>query len=284
MDHMMPGMDGAEATRIIREKGIQAVIIALTANAIAGAKEDFFAAGMNDWLTKPIDKVLFFKTLEKWIPAEKITKVAAETAGLQTGEAGEFRKSIEAIEGLSVQTGLERVFEWDTYETSLRLLISEIEKCDKNLNNFLASGDMRNFSIAVHGMKGALNFAGALELSRKAYDLEMAADKEDAAFCAENLPPFLESLNRLGSSLAAAFGHKNQNHDPIVIPPELPPIFEKLGAAFAAMNFIAIDEGMESLNALNPSGALKDEIERFKDAVLMMDYEGAAKIMQELLK
>jgi HPt (histidine-containing phosphotransfer) domain-containing protein len=149
----------------------------------------------------------------------------------------------------------------------------------------MATGDMRNFSIAVHGMKGALNFAGVMELSRQAYSLEMASDKEDAAFCAANLPPFLEGLNRLGQSLAAAFEKKNQNHAPImVIPPELPPLFKRLTAALTAMDFLAIDEGMERLDSLNTDGMLNDEIERIKDAVLMMDYDGAREIMKTLLK
>jgi len=286
MDHMMPGMDGVEATKIIRKTRIKVIIVALTANVIAGAKEEFFAAGMDDWLTKPINKVLFFKVLEKWIPPEKVTRVPVEMDdnGDAASEADEFRGSIESIEGLSVQTGLERVFEWETYVTSLRLLITEIENCSKNLKNFMAAGDMRNFSIAVHGMKGALNFAGAMELSRQAYGLEMASDKEDAAFCAANMPPFLEGLNRLGQSLAAAFEKKNQNRAPMVIPPELPPIFGKLTAALTGMDFLGIDEGTESLDALNTSGALKDEIERIKDAVLMMDYDGAKEMMQALLQ
>jgi len=287
MDHMMPGMDGVEATKIIRESGVKVTIIALTANAIAGAKEEFFAAGMNDWLTKPINKALFFKMLEKWIPAEKITKAQAET--IDSGDESEdstqdeFRRSIESIEGLSVQTGLERISEWETYETSLRLLVNEIENCDKKLNKFLEAGDMRNFSIAVHGMKGALNFVGATELSLQAYDLEMASDKEDLNFCASNSPPFLKGLNRLGQSLAQAFEKKNQNRGPIVIPPELPPIFQRLTAALTETDFLAIDEGIESLDALNPSGTLKDEIDRLKDAVLMTDYKGAIKIMKALL-
>jgi PAS domain S-box-containing protein len=287
MDHMMPGMDGVEATKIIREMGIKVTIIALTANAVSGAKEEFFAAGMDDWLTKPINKALFFKVLEKWIPAEKITRAPVETADSTAGEDAtqdEFRKSIEQIEGLSVQTGLERVSEWETYETSLRLLINEIENCDRKLNNFLEANDMRNFSITVHGMKGALKFIGAEELSSQAYDLEVASDREDSNFCASNLPPFLEGLGRLGRSLSAAFEKKNQNREQIVIPPELPPIFKKLTAALTEMDFLGIDEGMERLDMLNPAGALKEQIERLQDAVLMMDYESAIKIMKELLQ
>jgi CheY-like chemotaxis protein len=291
MDHMMPGMDGVEATKIIREKGVKVTIVALTANAVAGAKEEFFFSVMNDWLTKPINKALFFKILEKWIPSEKITKVQMEASAGGGGEGGdstqdEFRRSIEQIEGLSVETGLQRIPEWETYETSLRLLINEIENCDRKLKDFMASGDMRNFSITVHGMKGALNFVGAVELSRQAYDLEVASDREDAAFCASNMPPFLQGLARFGGSLTQAFEKKNQSqsHDPIVIPPQLPPLFKRLTAALAETDFLAIDEGMESLEEVDFSGTLKDEIERLKDAVLMMDYDGAIKIMRDLLE
>jgi len=289
MDHMMPGMDGVEATKIIRETNKNLIIIALTANAVAGAKEEFFAAGMNDWLTKPINKTLFFQALEKWIPGEKITKAPVETSGESGAEKSdgvnsEFRKNIEKIEGLSVQTGLERVFEWETYETSLRLLTTEIEKCDESLKKFLAEGNLRGFSICVHGIKGALKFVGAEELSAKAYDLEMASDKEDAAFCAENLPPFLEKLNRLGQSLSSAFDKKNQNRAPVVIPPALPPIFQRLSAALTKTDFLAIDESIESLSEIKADGMLKDEIERVKDAVLMSDYDGAKDVMRKLLE
>jgi signal transduction histidine kinase/CheY-like chemotaxis protein/HPt (histidine-containing phosphotransfer) domain-containing protein len=297
MDHMMPGMDGVEATKIIREKGVKVTIIALTANAVAGAKEEFFIAGMDDWLTKPINKALFFKMLEKWIPAEKVSKASTEPVDQSDngggGETGggeddstqdEFRRSIEQIEGLSVKTGLERNSGWDSYKTSLRLMVKEIKTCDMNLNEFLDAGDLHNFSISVHGMKSALAFIGAPELSRLAYDLELASDREDAVFCASNLPPFLKRLTALGRSLAQAFAKDNLNRGPIEIPPGLPLIFERLAAAFDETDFLAIDEGIESLDALNPGGTLKDEIERLKDAVLMMDYEGAKEIMRELLR
>jgi signal transduction histidine kinase/CheY-like chemotaxis protein/HPt (histidine-containing phosphotransfer) domain-containing protein len=287
MDHMMPGMDGVEATKIIREKGINVTIIALTANAVAGAKEEFFTAGMDDWLTKPINKALFFKMLEKWVPAEKVTKASADTVDqsdkAEDNAPDEFRRSIEQIEGLSVKTGLERNSGWDSYKTSLRLMMKEIETCDMKLKDFLEADDLHNFSITVHGMKSALAFIGATELSGLAYDLELASDKEDDAFCASNLPPFLKRLIALGRSLAEAFSLDNLSRGPLEIPPGLPLIFERLAAAFDETDFLGIDEGIESLDALNPGGLLRDEIERIKDAVLMMDYEGAKEIMRRLL-
>jgi signal transduction histidine kinase/CheY-like chemotaxis protein len=77
MDHMMPGMDGLDATRIIRGLGGRfeaLVIIALTANAVSGVREQFLEAGMNDFLAKPIIISELRDILRKYLPAEKITK------------------------------------------------------------------------------------------------------------------------------------------------------------------------------------------------------------------
>ena len=75
MDHMMPEMDGIEATKIIRSEckdtSGQAIIIALTANAIQGAKEEYLANGFDDFLSKPFERHQLHEMLEKWIPEER---------------------------------------------------------------------------------------------------------------------------------------------------------------------------------------------------------------------
>ncbi len=74
MDHMMPEMDGMEATRIIQtecgEVAKKSIIIALTANAIQGAKEMYLENGFSDFLSKPFERVQMHELLERWIPQE----------------------------------------------------------------------------------------------------------------------------------------------------------------------------------------------------------------------
>ncbi|MBQ3516793.1 MAG: response regulator [Lachnospiraceae bacterium] len=74
MDHMMPETDGVEATRIIRnecgENGKNAVIIALTANALQGAKEMYLENGFDDFLSKPFDRNQLHTLLTKWVPEQ----------------------------------------------------------------------------------------------------------------------------------------------------------------------------------------------------------------------
>jgi PAS domain S-box-containing protein len=84
MDHMMPGIDGIEATAQIRalegEYFSRVPVIALTANAIVGVREMFLSKGFNDYLAKPIEISRLNELMEKWIPRYKRLKPIAETA------------------------------------------------------------------------------------------------------------------------------------------------------------------------------------------------------------
>lgn len=78
MDHYMPVMDGVEATKRIRslegERYKHLPVIALTADAVQGVREEFFAAGMNDFASKPIEMEDVSRVLRKWLPKEKLCR------------------------------------------------------------------------------------------------------------------------------------------------------------------------------------------------------------------
>lgn len=82
MDHMMPDMDGVETTALIRSESggyfQRLPIIALTANAVNGAREMFINAGMNDFLAKPIEVAALDKMLRNYLPKICINERAAE--------------------------------------------------------------------------------------------------------------------------------------------------------------------------------------------------------------
>ena len=301
MDHMMPEMDGIQTTKIIRKMGIKVPIIALSANAVAGIKDKFINAGMNDFLSKPINRVALKQILVDWLPADKLIIQPSEIiAAYVTGRINDDEniyenestsemkmwKKIEQIEEISINAGLDRVFgQRDVLEKSLKLTIKEIDNCDNKLNKYLVEKNMYDFSIITHGMKGSLANIGAMDLSAKALDLEKASEKNDYDFCVLNLPDFLKGLNNLKTGLKKAFDEKNyENHGlPFEIPEELPLIFEKMSEAFDKMDFTVIDERIKEIDDLKLSGRLKEEIEQIKDAVLVMDYEEAKIIMQKLL-
>jgi len=286
MDRMMPEMDGTETTRKIREMGIDVTIIALTASTAAGSEDRMLEAGMNDYLAKPIIKKDLILMLKNWIPGEKFQK-ASDNKNISKEPMNEdhrdFWKKVEQIKGLSLSTGLERVDgQWALYQKSLKLMIIEIDKCNINLQKFLSSDDIRNFCIDVHGIKGSLATIGTMELADMAYNLEMAANKSDIGYCTANTPLFLKKLNKLKSKLKEAFSEIKETQDLITAPPELLHIFANLAKAFNKTDLMAVNDEIESLKKLALKGSLKEEAEKIINAVMVMDYDGALKIMNAL--
>jgi two-component system, sensor histidine kinase len=81
MDCEMPVMDGFEATRRIRESGITVPIIALTANAMAGDRDTCLGAGMNDFVSKPVEMERLVRALKTWIPDPQSSEALAAASG-----------------------------------------------------------------------------------------------------------------------------------------------------------------------------------------------------------
>ena len=79
LDHMMPEMDGIETLRRMQDISLyqqtRPAVIALTANAIAGAKDEYLQAGFTDYLSKPIDSAKLEELLQRYLPSEKIEEV-----------------------------------------------------------------------------------------------------------------------------------------------------------------------------------------------------------------
>jgi CheY-like chemotaxis protein len=173
MDHMMPGMDGIEATRIIRNEidsdYARAVpIIALTANAIIGNEEIFLNSGFQDFLTKPIDIMKMNEVIDRWVRDKKLEKelgIDKESRSAEKPEARpEARLSAQGDGGTSLRIVESTMIkeEWQDLrevETNLRiadtLRAAALEGLDwkKGLERF--GGDGKSYteslrSYAVH--------------------------------------------------------------------------------------------------------------------------------------
>ena len=285
MDHMMPEMDGVEAAKLIRNMDIKIPIIALTANVVTSAKEMLLAAGMDDFLAKPIMKEELNQILIKWIPSSQITIQPAEP-NIHTHSGSKKNAKLwdklNEIDKLSVKIGLERVSgQKDVYESALKLLIREIDKCIENLHKFLAADDMHNFAIEAHSIKSSLANLGAMDLSVKAHELEMSSENNETTYCAFALRPFLDSLANLRDKLKEVFSPVHQNKAPIVNS-ELLSILERMKESIKKNEYVEINNEIQDLEFLNPDDGLKQKIEEIKDAIMIMDYTSALELIQKL--
>jgi len=213
MDHMMPGMDGLETTRFIREGGYTHSIVALTANAIAGQSEVFLENGFDDFISKPIDTRHLNDVLNRLIRDKHTSTSGSDEPPSSDStvpeEDNDSLAQIKKIEALNVEaaldamSGLQDVY-LDTVKLTKRLLPERINKMDEFIDS-----DKKAFTVEVHGLKSVLKNIGATALGNNAAALERAGMADDKQYCDEHYPPFRASLSDLAEQLKAAFIDKN---------------------------------------------------------------------------
>jgi PAS domain S-box-containing protein len=200
MDHMMPVIDGIEATRVIRKMEgdyfRKVPIIALTANAIAGMRETFLRCGFNDYLAKPIEISKLNEMMEKWIPPEKRQK--AEKAPVSPARP----QTLKDIEGLDSSQGI--ILTGGSEPLYREVLDVYSRDCEERLTMFqrpFDRGELRAFIINVHAIKSASASVGAGKISEKAAILEQAGRNEDLGIIEKNLEDFALDLEKLVRSI-----------------------------------------------------------------------------------
>ena len=171
MDIQMPELDGIKATEQIRAlppPGCNAYIIAMTANAMAGAREEYIAAGMNDYVSKPIDGKNLLTRLGH-LPARipktaKVTVVAQSLDRPQADGAVDEQKLNELAQYLPMSGVIDLV----------SLFTSELDGHAARIRNHLVQHDHQNIAREAHNLVGTAGNIGAMHLSDTARLLEQA--------------------------------------------------------------------------------------------------------------
>ena len=169
MDMQMPVMGGVEATKLIREKEKANAlghipIIALTAHAIAGAREELLQAGMDDYLAKPVNLNGLIEMLNKWTPAERSTPDTATENIKPKQKDAPLYDLAEVRKMCSYNT--------DTIRQIVSVLIEETDNILARLNEAAISGDAPQVSAIGHQLKGTFGQIGATTLRKIALELE----------------------------------------------------------------------------------------------------------------
>ncbi|MCL1941269.1 MAG: response regulator, partial [Synergistaceae bacterium] len=297
MDHMMPEMDGIEATSRIRNlddgepyyKNVP--IIALTANAVFGTKEMFLKSGFNDFLSKPIDTIKLNTVLEKWIPEDK-QKEPVEDEDDATAAPDELKpgKDIE-ITGIDVEKGV--AMTGGTMEGYLRTLSvfhdDGIEKV-KEIKECLEANNISLYTTYVHALKSASASIGAGELSEIAKSLEFAGKNRDMAYIDSNNDKFLdefeillgdikEAISRVPEPESASSGESLSSES----------AKEKLSALKDALNDMDVVTADEIMNELSSGGgksfdaAVKESLSQIAQNILLCDYDDAVSNIDALI-
>jgi signal transduction histidine kinase/CheY-like chemotaxis protein len=285
MDHMMPEMDGIEATRSIRAlegkyyKNLP--IIALTANAIIGMKEMFLSNGFNDYLSKPIEISKLDDTLAAWLPGDKqVLNVESQ----ETIKAQAVFPDGYTIEGIDIQTGKIRYTE-KAYLEVLRSYYLHTPALLEKINNIkhreLSEEAIKEYTITVHGIKGASFGICADAVAKQAEALESASRSRDIQFIEMNNNHFIEEVEKILGRLKELFtllmnraGAKSMCKKPD------PALLERLTEAARHYNVKVMDEILEKLEACEyeQGGEL---VKWLREQVDNLEYEAIYKKLEE---
>ena len=286
MDIQMPVMDGYEATRRIRRQkdAGRLPIIAMTAHALAGEREKCLAAGMNDHISKPIDRRLLYAALAKWIPAGDPDCAAG--GGDPEADDQVDRIFPAVLPGIDLPTALDRVC--DNAEL-LRSIILEFSSQNRDthalVSQAIQGGDLATARAAVHALKGISGNIGADSLFAVARELESALRESRS----EEFPGLLEAMSRelqqIFDSAALLEKMGGRRCTPQAVVPEPAPPDEDLTklcrelAGLLSLN--RLDAG-KKLAALKYQLPAAPELAGLEKKLQKLDYKSARKLFAEL--
>ncbi len=207
MDHMMPVMDGVQTLHAIREMednpSRNIPIIALTANAVVGAKEFYLNAGFEDYLSKPIEPEKLEDMLIQYLPKELVYLTEDEEISIEgddgTGGLNEEKLTdmgINAANGLKYMGGSRSL-----YEKVLRDFRDILHEKEEQLKNMLSKEDVSGYAIIVHALKGNARNVGADELAEEAFELEKKSKAGRLEEVEVQSPILFSMMRTLGENL-----------------------------------------------------------------------------------
>jgi CheY-like chemotaxis protein len=286
MDHMMPGMDGIEATNLIRSIDSadayyqKLPVIALTANAVSGQREMFLEKGIDDFLAKPIEVQKLDEILKKWLPAEKLCEAEQHNNSNETNQTKDETIKIPGIDAVSglINCG-------GNFQIYLDILLDFCKDAESRLakiQDALAQEDIALYTTLVHALKGAARSVGAIEIGEKASWLERSAAKEPISEIegkTGDLKEIVFTLIKNVKSEAEKYETKDSGeHEDI---PSLR--LEILKTALVEMDIEAVNRILITFAGLSLDGETKARIAEIEEKILLFEYDKAIEKINELL-
>ena len=230
LDHMMPGFDGVETLKRIRElrNGVyqDLPIIALTANTVSGAREMFRSEGFTEFVPKPIERTVLERVLRKALPkdcirysAQNAGEMAVPAASEADGETVEppapeaagsgmaaYERLVQA--GVNVACGLDYCGGSDAFfREMLRVFCGQGEEKRSELATLYESAAWADYTVKVHALKSTSLTIGAEGLSAQAKELELAGKRGDIDYILEHHTALMAAYEALCVKIAEVVPH-----------------------------------------------------------------------------
>ncbi|MBE6149911.1 MAG: response regulator [Firmicutes bacterium] len=208
MDDMMPNLSGVETLHKLKENNeFKTPVVALTANAINGAREHYLNEGFDDYIAKPIDKSTLNDIINKVLAENNLInetieekEEAIENNIEDTTNSEENKKgNVEYLKNndFDIDSALELLGDIEMYNESMEEFKNDISNKIIKLKRFKDANDLENYAILVHGLKSECRYLGITKLADMAYEHELKSKAKDQAFVDENFDTLINECARI---------------------------------------------------------------------------------------
>lgn len=203
LDHMMPELDGVETLNILRSEASNlnrnTTVIVLTANAIAGCREEYLSYGFNDYFPKPIETDKLETLLLQYLPKELVElNQSKEQPAPPAEEKNTSSKPPANLLDIDTHAGISYCLNSEEfYREMLENFCSQIDEYLPQLDNCIKNCDWINYGIITHGIKTNSRTIGAVNFAELSLQHEQAGKAENSEFINAEYPAYLNTLNEL---------------------------------------------------------------------------------------
>ena len=197
MDDMMPKMSGRETLLKLREiPGFVTPVIALTANAISGAKEEYLELGFNEYLAKPIEKEELVRVLSSVLKPKEdeysnVTVVENEELEKGAPSKEEYLRS----NGVMIDKALETLGDMNVYEVTLKDFLQSIDARWENVKKYKESGDLEKYSSELRSIKSDCKYLGFTKLANTCFLHELKSKDGDKEYITKHFVDLEDAYN-----------------------------------------------------------------------------------------
>ncbi|MBQ7506435.1 MAG: response regulator [Lachnospiraceae bacterium] len=279
LDHRMPEMDGIETKEAMEtlEGNLNAdtPVIALTANAVSGARDRYLAAGFIDYLSKPVDAKKLEKMLTTYLPKEKCHLRGEEGYVKQKKDAGkeeELPEELKRLKGIDPGTALKNCGSKEVFLEAAENFLTALPENAKKIEEYANSGDFRNYTVLVHALKSSARLLGATELSEKAAWLEAKGNEENREEIHEKTPELL-ALYRSYQELLSPLKPDEKEEKPAISEEELAEAYMGMREFVDAFDFDSAGRIMEMLKGYKIPDTEVDKYDKIKKCMAAVDRD-----------
>ncbi len=305
VDHLMPHMDGIETLQKMRESAEnknQAIpYIALTANAINGAREEYLAAGFDDYLSKPVNSELLEKMLIKYLPEDKVIlpgnagfdeslskprKLQGRRIESDGSEQPQLVGNLNSLKGIDLKAALDNTGSTELLRTVITEYRERIPENADKIESLFREQNWSDYTITVHALKSTSRVIGAMELSELCQKLETAGKTQDT----DTINSLTETMLKLYRSYIENLSFPEEletegdgTAESTLKTKDLSDVLKRARACLEDYDYDAAESVLKELDDSELTEDIKEKLQNIRDALSNLDAEIGIEIIDSIL-